>query len=316
MFSDADYFFLEPGCEIASITKDVNLNLIPEELHEEIDDETQNFTSAEDEFFESLTLDRESDSLESERNCDEEIAEEIVDEVEFEAKAVLPLTSRKNYEEEQNKLLLILLPQEQNSSCESIIGEDILEDEDPKLRDKELFADGEKVSKPKIARPKSASTFKPKKNCNISNITPNSNRLPDFGRKTWQSSRKYATKAKNKLEKNKKKNDAGLESRTSPSEGFLKKGKNDSVDGDNLRKGLELRRCGTRIKTSYDWSEKDANESRPKTAPTTRTCWVIKSDLPRYNGLRSEYGLSAEQLQERKQLVSLLLSFPLLQLIL
>lgn len=43
---------------------------------------------------------------------------------------------------------------------------------------------------------------------------------------------------------------------------------------------------------------------RPKTAPSKRPCCVIRSDLPQYNGFRSEYGLSAQQLEERKLWVS------------
>uniref|UniRef100_A0A1B6DEL4 Uncharacterized protein n=1 Tax=Clastoptera arizonana TaxID=38151 RepID=A0A1B6DEL4_9HEMI len=65
--------------------------------------------------------------------------------------------------------------------------------------------------------------------------------------------------------------------------------------------------CSTHVnierpKSCVEKSNLEKKRTRPLTAPTQRTCcqWS-QPRLPDYNGLRSEYGLSAEQLKERKQ---------------
>ncbi|KAF6207741.1 hypothetical protein GE061_016189 [Apolygus lucorum] len=58
------------------------------------------------------------------------------------------------------------------------------------------------------------------------------------------------------------------------------------------------------LKDSKKDDEKTVNDGRPATSPGKRVCfknqWAY-AKLPSYNGLRSEYGLSAEQLHERKK---------------
>ncbi|EEB18832.1 conserved hypothetical protein [Pediculus humanus corporis] len=78
------------------------------------------------------------------------------------------------------------------------------------------------------------------------------------------------------------------------------------IDEKYLNNIFEYKKCEKRPKSSVGRfggmiCKTTEKNNRPKTAPIKRNCYVIKTDLPVYNGLRSEYGLSAEQLIERKE---------------
>ncbi|BES87665.1 Hypothetical protein NTJ_00470 [Nesidiocoris tenuis] len=72
----------------------------------------------------------------------------------------------------------------------------------------------------------------------------------------------------------------------------------------SVKKVAELKRISSAQPTSKKIQEKTDEQARPSTSPGKRVCfknqWATVK-LPQYNGLRSEYGLSSEQLQERKK---------------
>ncbi|KAK6633925.1 hypothetical protein RUM44_004532 [Polyplax serrata] len=266
----------------------------PQERERE-DDEivNNNEESKETECEEPNTIDLSGDH-ESENNV-EDIEEEIDEVLGIEEKGdqLFHINDVADNESEPGKLLLILLPRGENSSCESVIGEEeILEDECLKVADLNPVGDVEKSTKTKFVRPKSASSLKHRKTFENSKISPNLNYSSDSDKKS------SSIKGKKKSE------GGGKKSRVTTADGIVKKAKKFNIDdSENVKWKFEteLLRCETRTKNSSKPGGKSSNDLRPNTAPIRRTCCVIKSYLPQYNGLRSEYGLSAEQLEERKQ---------------
>lgn len=206
-----------------------------------------------------------------------------------------------NEDEENNKLLLILLPKEQSSSCESIIGEDIFE-ENTKGNKRELVIDIGKVMKPKTIRPKSASAQKYKKSYEVSKISPDLKCSTNFERKGWQRTSSLHAKTEKKKDVNGKTKNNIQKVTEEAGRKIIKKINVDQLDCETFGKGTRIERCAdNRPKSSFCRRKMEGNGNRPNTAPSRRSCCIIKSDLPNYNGLKSEYGLSAEQLQERKR---------------
>lgn len=72
----------------------------------------------------------------------------------------------------------------------------------------------------------------------------------------------------------------------------------------NIVKRIASARMASREQKKSEKAASETDTARPSTSPGKRVCfknqWAY-AKLPSYNGLRSEYGLSAEQLQERKK---------------
>ncbi|KAL0281093.1 UNVERIFIED_CONTAM: hypothetical protein PYX00_002187 [Menopon gallinae] len=240
-------YFLEPTANSVNIVEriaEANRKLYEEDASLEKDGERPRKVQ----FSESVTnlgpeVCYSDDFVESDENSNleddvikEEEPESVKDEVEEVIEEIKP-------EEETNvKVLLVMLPREQSSSCESVIGEEIPGEKPPPVEKTE-------PEPAKVVKAPRARTPSP---CKLAKISPDLNCSPRTESTKWE--RKKALKCRKPKEQPK-----------IPAE------KNSEAP------------------------------DRPKTAADRKCCCVARGKLPKYNGFRSEYGLSAEQLQERKR---------------
>lgn len=233
----------------------------------------------------------ETDSVQDEADFGQDEADVIVPEEKEKSEEQVDENDKslENENEGSSKLLLVLLPREQNSSCESLIGEEEQEESENKLYEFKEVKAGKLDQK---IRPKSANKGtknkirnQPEKiQCKLVTISPDLNCSVESDSKGWHESQNVKLRQRGKGSENVK---------------------TLARDGQNMRKiGLKEPEEGSKTRPNSSYEEGGPRiilpVLRPKTAPSKRPCCVIRSDLPHYNGLRSEYGLSAQQLQERK----------------